>query len=41
MRLIDANILLYAYDDSSTLHGAAKQWLEKTCRRRNRYGSHG
>lgn len=29
MRLIDANILLYAYDGSSTLHGAAKRWLEK------------
>ncbi|HHW77534.1 MAG TPA: type II toxin-antitoxin system VapC family toxin [Xanthomonadaceae bacterium] len=30
MMLIDANILIYAYDGSSPLHHAAKPWLEKT-----------
>lgn len=29
MRLVDANILIYAYDSSSHQHSAAKQWLEK------------
>ena len=28
MNLIDANILLYAYNASSNYHGKAKQWLE-------------
>lgn len=28
MILIDANLLLYAYDASSTRHDAARQWLE-------------
>ena len=30
MNLIDANILLYAYNASSNRHGRAKQWLEGT-----------
>lgn len=30
MMLVDANILIYAYDSSSPLHTAAKQWIEKT-----------
>jgi len=29
MMLIDANLLLYAYDESSPDHAAAKVWLEK------------
>jgi toxin-antitoxin system PIN domain toxin len=29
MTLIDANILLYAYDRSSSHHQAARDWLEK------------
>ena len=28
MKLIDANILLYAYDASSRHHGLARKWLE-------------
>ena len=28
MILIDANLLLYAYDPDSPQHGAARQWLE-------------
>jgi uncharacterized protein len=27
--LLDANLLLYAYDASSSLHGEAKRWLEE------------
>lgn len=30
MILIDANILLYAYDEASQDHEAARKWLEKT-----------
>jgi len=30
MILIDANILLYAYDPSSSHHQAARDWLEET-----------
>jgi len=30
MILIDANLLLYAYDDSSPQHHAARNWLETT-----------
>lgn len=29
MMLIDANLLLYAYDESSPNHAVAKPWLEK------------
>ena len=29
MNLIDANLLLYAYNASSNYHGRAKQWLER------------
>lgn len=28
MIVLDANILLYAYDSQSTLHGVAREWLE-------------
>lgn len=28
--LVDANILLYAYDESSPMHPQARGWLEKT-----------
>jgi toxin-antitoxin system PIN domain toxin len=28
MRLVDANLLLYAYDPRSTLHTAGREWLE-------------
>lgn len=30
MKLIDANLLLYAYDQSSPHHSAARSWLEQT-----------
>ena len=30
MILIDANLLIYAYDGSSSQHGPARQWLEDT-----------
>jgi uncharacterized protein len=30
MRLLDLNILIYAIDESSSRHGAAKDWLEDT-----------
>jgi len=30
MILIDANILLYAYDANSTRHSAARKWLQET-----------
>lgn len=30
MTLIDANILLYAYDANSTRHAAARKWLQET-----------
>ncbi len=30
MILIDANLLLYAYDDHSPHHAAARRWLERT-----------
>ena len=30
MRLLDANILLYAYDSSSTHHARCREWLETT-----------
>lgn len=30
MNLIDANLLLYAYDHASVRHAKAKQWLERT-----------
>lgn len=30
MMLIDANLLLYAYDPQSTRHAASKAWLETT-----------
>jgi len=29
MILIDANLLLYAYDETSTRHAAARAWLQK------------
>lgn len=29
MILVDANLLLYAYDSSSTHHRAARRWLEE------------
>jgi len=29
MNLIDANVLLYAYNSDSELHKPAKRWLEK------------
>ena len=30
MKLIDANLLLYAYDLDSPFHAPAKTWLEET-----------
>lgn len=30
MRLLDLNILIYAIDESSALHGRAKAWLDDT-----------
>jgi toxin-antitoxin system PIN domain toxin len=30
MIVIDANLLLYSYDDTSPYHAAARQWLETT-----------
>lgn len=30
MIILDANILLYAYDSNSTFHKAARRWVEKT-----------
>lgn len=30
MIILDANILLYAYDSNSALHKAARRWVEKT-----------
>jgi uncharacterized protein len=30
VKLLDANILLYAYDSSSPHHGACSSWLEET-----------
>ncbi|HYM55739.1 MAG TPA: type II toxin-antitoxin system VapC family toxin [Solirubrobacteraceae bacterium] len=30
MRLPDVNLFLYAYDDRSPRHGAARDWLEQT-----------
>ena len=29
MTLVDANVLLYAYDSTSRLHSAARSWLEE------------
>ncbi|MCA1832297.1 MAG: TA system VapC family ribonuclease toxin [Actinomycetota bacterium] len=29
MKLVDANILLYAYDEAATLHAPAKKWLRE------------
>ena len=30
MKLPDANVLLYALDDTSTRHAGSKAWLDKT-----------
>ncbi|MDM4761571.1 PIN domain-containing protein [Galbitalea sp. SE-J8] len=30
MKLVDANVLLYAIDESATHHGAARQWLDRS-----------
>lgn len=30
MNLVDSNLLIYAYDSSSRLHLAAREWLEET-----------
>ena len=41
MIVIDANLLLYAYDTSSPHHQAARHWLERLSLRRNLSGSRG
>ena len=38
MILLDANLLLYAYDPSSPHHHAARNWLEKTLSAREQVG---
>jgi predicted nucleic acid-binding protein len=38
MALIDANLLLYAYDPSSPHHPAARVWLENTLSGREQIG---
>ena len=30
MKLVDGNLLLYAYDPNSAQHGASRAWLEAT-----------
>ena len=30
MIVLDVNILLYAYDESASLHAKARRWLERT-----------
>jgi toxin-antitoxin system PIN domain toxin len=36
--LVDANILIYAVDESSTFHGAAREWLESALNGDRRVG---
>ena len=38
MTLVDANILLYAYDAGATQHAVCRDWLEEIFRRRDAVG---